>query len=63
MTNIRSHCHRGVVYYSVFNALGELALYTSNRSWALSIAAAFIARPETRVVVVHEAVGGRPKRA
>lgn len=51
-----------LVYYSVFNSRGELALYTSNRSWAYHIARAFVRNPETRVVVVHEARVGPPKR-
>ena len=62
MNNIRTFKVKDTVYYSVYNSAGQLALYTSNRTWAVTIARAFIEDPETRVVLVHEASVGRPKR-
>ena len=62
MTNIRTFKVKDTVYYSVYNSRGQLALYTSNRTWAVSIARAFIANPAAEAVVVHEAAVGQPKR-
>ncbi len=40
--------------YSVFNSLGQLMLYTTNRLWAEQIASAFQRYPSTREVVVAD---------
>ncbi len=62
MNNIRTFKDKDTVYYSVYNSRGQLALYTSNRTWAVSIARAFASNPAAEAVVVHEAAGGQPKR-
>jgi hypothetical protein len=62
-TYISTYALKGTVHYSVFNSLGQLMLYTTNRSMAEIIARSFESNPSTRVVTVDEARSSQPKRA